>query len=155
MGHGLVAGVPLSPLQATHALALLHTGVVALQSEGTLQTPQAPAFAPEVTQLGAATVGQGRAAADPKFPLQPAQVPCVGIVSQVGVAPVHAVLFDDVQTPQLFLPVSQRGWAPGQSLSRTQPPHWLLPRTAGVQTPAESPVPEAGSATPAAPSVDP
>jgi hypothetical protein len=91
VGHALVAVVPLSPLHATQALALLHTGVVPLQSDETVQAAQAPVLAPEVTQLGAAIVGQARVAADPKLPLQPAQASCVGIVSQVGVAPVHAV----------------------------------------------------------------
>jgi hypothetical protein len=155
VGQGFGAIVALSPSHTTHTLLLEHTGFGLAQVADTTHAPQLPAFGPVVTQIPFAAVGHARVAADPKLPLHPAQMSCVGVVSQVGVAPVHAVRLDDVHVPHVFFVASQRGWAAAQSTSTTQPPHWFPPMIANVQTAPENPTPAAGVADPTAPAVAP
>jgi len=106
-GQGLVAEDPLSPLHATHALALEQTGSGLAQSDEVAHATHVPAPASAVTHTPAVVVGHAWVAADPKFPLHGAHRLVVG---------------------------SHIGWVAGQSPSRTQPPQLLSAITAGVQT---------------------
>jgi hypothetical protein len=130
VGQAFVAPVPSSPSHATQTLAPEQTGAAPLQSANVLQTRQAPAFAPPVTQIGSAPVGHGRVALPPKLPLQAAQTSVAGAVLHVGTVPVQFTSLPRAHAPQACLATSQTIGA-AHSLS---PSHCTHERVAGSQT---------------------
>jgi hypothetical protein len=130
VGQAFVTAVPLSPPHPTQRLALEQTGATPLQSANVLQTRQAPAFAPLVTQIGSALAGHGRDAPPPKLPLQAAQTSLAGTVSQVGIVPVQFTSLAGAHAPHVCLVTSQT-FGVAQSASTSHCTHERVP---GSQT---------------------
>ena len=157
VGQIAVAVVPLSPLQGAQVLVADEQAGSAgvLQSAPVTHAPHVPAARPVVTHVASDALRQGAVAVLPKSPLHATHVSFAPIVEHAEVTPVQLPCSVALQGPHVFFAVSQTAPMP-QSASRTHPPHWLAPTTAGVHGPPPyaSPPPP-GVTCPLAPAVAP